>query len=55
MELSAMVCRPADFFLEYFRCARFEQGTFLRRQRLAFSTDARVTVSGHCVYLLIRV
>src|SRR5262249_17070117 len=50
-----MVCRAADLLLEYFRCARFEQGAFLRRQRLAFSADARVTVGGHFVYLLIRV
>jgi hypothetical protein len=50
-----MVCRAANLFLEYFRRARFVQGAFLRRERLAFSADARVTVDSHWYYLLIRV
>ena len=44
-----MVCRAADLFLKYFRCARFVQDTFLRCQRLAFSADTRVAIDSNFV------
>ena len=57
MKLSAMVCRAANLFLEYFRRARFVQGGLLCGQRLAGCADARVTVDSHdasqlCTYLM---
>jgi hypothetical protein len=48
VELSAMVCRAANLLFEDFRRARFVQGGLLRRERLAFSANARAAVDSWC-------